>query len=46
MMKEKHPVYRLIMGGLILVLLLGVAMLVMALILGYHPGFGSSMMIA
>ena len=32
--KEKHPVYRLVMAGLILLLALGVALLVMGLNLG------------
>lgn len=34
MKKEKHPVYRFILGGFILLLLLGLALLVMALLLG------------
>lgn len=34
MKKEKHPVYRFILGGFILLLLLGVALLVIALLLG------------
>ena len=34
MNKEKHPLYGLMMAGLILLLLLGVALLVIALIQG------------
>lgn len=44
MRKEKHPVYRFILGGLILVLLLGIALLVMGLVRGPEHFFSPYIM--
>ena len=41
MKKERHPVYGLLMTGLVLLLLLGVALLVMGLMLGPDRVFAS-----
>ena len=43
MKKEKHPVYRLILFLLFLLLALGVALLVFALLTGAGGGMGFSM---
>ncbi len=43
MKKEKHPVYRLILSCLLLLLVLGVALLVLGLLTGVGRGTGLPM---
>ncbi len=41
MKKEKHPVYRAVMAGLVALLLIGILLLVMGLMLGPNRVFAS-----